>query len=113
MNDTINCKRDFCVMLSGHLIKSVWHFPVSSKKSGFINLLFNGNILIEIHVIFNPVDYWFFQNGPSDVNHAVLAVGFGVEHRDDNAVEFWDVKNSWGTSWGDQEPKLISCLTVT
>ena len=32
-----------------------------------------------------------------DVNHTVLAVGYGVE----NSIPYWLIKNSWGAEWGD------------
>lgn len=34
------------------------------------------------------------------VNHAVLLTGLGLDTASNKA--YWNVKNSWGTSWGDQ-----------
>jgi len=67
---------------------------------------------------FNPVsiafevvdDFRFYKEGvyssdtckagPYDVNHAVLAVGFGTCKK--FGTPFWIVKNSWGAEWGDE-----------
>mmetsp|Transcript_85876 Transcript_85876/g.161705 ORF Transcript_85876/g.161705 Transcript_85876/m.161705 type:complete len:378 (-) Transcript_85876:44-1177(-) len=38
------------------------------------------------------------KNGPKDVNHAVLAVGYGTD--DVSGLTYWTIKNSWDYSWG-------------
>jgi len=37
-------------------------------------------------------------NGPMDVNHAVVAVGFGS----DMGIDYWIIKNSWSANWGEE-----------
>jgi cathepsin H len=38
------------------------------------------------------------KNGETDVNHAVLAVGYGTE----DGLDHYIIKNSWSASWGDE-----------
>ena len=34
-----------------------------------------------------------------DINHAVVLVGYG--HDDEEGLDFWKIRNSWGASWGE------------
>jgi cathepsin L len=40
-----------------------------------------------------------FNNCNAVVNHAVVLFGYG--HDSATGADFWDIKNSWGTGWGD------------
>ena len=39
------------------------------------------------------------KNTSQDVNHAVVAVGFGTT---EDGIDYWLVKNSWSDQWGDE-----------
>lgn len=51
-------------------------------------------------------DFQFYSGGVfkgecgTDLDHAVVVIGYGVEKKDGS--KYWLVKNSWGTGWGEK-----------
>jgi cathepsin L len=36
----------------------------------------------------------------SNIDHAVLLVGYGIDNSTGKSIPYWKIKNQWGTSWG-------------
>ncbi len=58
-----------------------------------------------VAVLNADIDFMFYQSGIIDTDtcksntlHPVLVVGFDTE----NDIDYFLVKNSWGTSWGEK-----------
>ena len=62
---------------------------------------------LAIGVNANPLNWyargvidWGSENcNPEDINHAVVLVGYG--HDDEEGLDFWRIRNSWGANWGE------------
>ena len=52
----------------------------------------------------SKTEYLSSGNTPDDLDHAVLAVGYGVL----DGKAYWLVKNSWSTYWGNDGYVLMA-----
>lgn len=58
----------------------------------------------EIRQAYCGLTFSFLGNKPDDLDHAVLAVGYGTM----DGQAYWLVKNSWSTHWGNDGYVLMS-----
>lgn len=85
-------------------IKNAYNIRVNGNEENLKNYLFkNGPVVIGIMALRSFHNYksgvYYESSCPSNcasTNHAVLAVGYGRDK-----YNYWLVKNSWGTGWGD------------
>jgi C1A family cysteine protease len=92
---------------SNNMVTVIGYVNVTSGDIGDLQdaLFHRGPISVSIDA--SPETFSFYssgvyyeescKNGVNDLDHTVLAVGYGT----DNGQDYWIVKNSWSTHWGD------------
>jgi len=100
LNRYCEAPKEFAVQVKGYVV-------VSSGSEGALkqSLGINGPHYVAIDASHD--DFSFYASGVynnpacksdnDDLDHAVLAVGYGTE----NGQDYWLIKNSWSTHWGD------------
>jgi len=82
-------------------ITSFWS-GIQTTEQAIINQLNSGPVALALSVDMNT---WNGYSGGvltscgQQVNHGILVVGYG--HDDDSGYDYFKIKNSWGTSWGE------------
>jgi len=83
---------------------SVWkNSGYTSLPSGNNDALLAANVLSPVSICLDAEDIMIYTSGIYDgtcgtsIDHCVLLVGYGTT----NGTDYWLIKNSWGTSWGE------------
>lgn len=93
-----DCKDDKCTVAVQSVGKV--QLPQGDEES-----LANAVALTPVSIVLDASAMQLYKEGiitkcSESINHAVLAVGYGVE--EETGIKYWIVKNSWGTSWGEE-----------
>ncbi|OQR66474.1 cathepsin L-like [Tropilaelaps mercedesae] len=77
-------------------------YRVPTDEDALANALARGPISVSLNG--ENMEFYNYKSGiynnpkcSTQINHAVLLVGYGQE----NGQEYWVIKNSWGPSWGE------------
>ncbi len=70
-------------------------------QSGPVSVSMDSRVLqVYMFGILTPI---FCSSAPSAADHAILLTGYGTaEDMLDQTMDYWEIKNSWGASWGEK-----------
>ena len=94
-------EKDTCRKCKGFVsVKSFQDIPLNQEK-----MLFDAVSIqpVSVAIEADQLDFQFYKSGIFDgicgdnLDHGVVIVGYGI----DKNVPFWIVRNSWGSSWGE------------
>jgi len=74
----------------------------ADDENALLNAAATGCVAVGVEA--DQSSFQFYRSGiltgkcGTNIDHGVLVVGYGAT----NGVDYWKVKNSWGTSWGQQ-----------
>ncbi len=89
-----------CSVVSGSKVAKYVDVPVSDDAQMMAALMVQP---VAIAIEADQRDFQLYKSGVftgacgTNLDHGVLAVGYGAE----NGIDYYWVKNSWGTTWGD------------
>jgi C1A family cysteine protease len=78
----------------------------------FYNLLREGPLSVLVDA--GTREFQLYKSGVlptatcGQINHAIIALGFDYEYRDDKVTPYWIIRNSWGNTWGQQGNAFIA-----
>ena len=110
-NGGITCESDYTYSATGPNTCAAKGKPVCAKISSYVDVVANSDQALMAAIAKQPVSvaieadqasFQFYSDGVmtaacgTNLDHGVLAVGYGTL----NGVDYYKVKNSWGTDWG-------------
>lgn len=98
--DEGSCQSSSCSAVTGSTVTSYTDVKANSESS-LEDAVYQQPVSVAIEA--DQLGFQLYSSGVytgtcgTNLDHGVLAVGYGV----DNGVSYWKVKNSWSDSWGE------------